>query len=150
MRGKISDMLKKNDILELEIQALNSDMQGIARHEGKVVFLPFSLPGEIIRAKIVKVLKSYAYAKPLEGELIINSESGGTYELTYADYPDNAGQLENTAVALEQNTERLHANVKVLKNLMQESSQELSQLSGRLLDLVEELKACEQKWKDPK
>ena len=66
MRGKISDMLKKNDILELEIQALNSDMQGIARHEGKVVFLPFSLPGEIIRAKIVKVLKSYAYAKPLE------------------------------------------------------------------------------------
>ncbi len=41
MRGKTSDMLKKNDILELEIQALNSDMQGIARHEGKVVFLPF-------------------------------------------------------------------------------------------------------------
>ena len=59
-------MFKKNDILELDIQALNSDMQGIARHEGKVVFLPFSLPGEIIRAKIVKVHKNYAYAKPLE------------------------------------------------------------------------------------
>lgn len=59
-------MLKKNDEVILNIEDLGSCMEGVARHEGLVIFVPFALPGEKIRAKLVQVKKDFAYAKLLE------------------------------------------------------------------------------------
>ena len=55
--------MQKNDILTLEVTALSSEGAGIARHDGMVVFLPFSAVGDIAECRILKVQKSYAYAK---------------------------------------------------------------------------------------
>ncbi len=55
--------LKKNDIVNLEITALSSDGNGIGRINDMVVFVPNTAVGDKIRAKIVKVLKTYAFGK---------------------------------------------------------------------------------------
>ena len=55
--------MQKNDILTLEVTALSSEGAGIARHDGMVVFVPFSAVGDIAECRILKVQKSYAYAK---------------------------------------------------------------------------------------
>lgn len=63
MRGRIcvGVIMKKNDIAKLEITALTSEGSGVGRHEGMAVFVPKTAVGDIIEAKIVKVLSSYAY-----------------------------------------------------------------------------------------
>lgn len=58
--------LAKNETVELEITALGSDGQGIGRHRGFVIFVPFALPGERVRARIVKVSRDWAAGKPLD------------------------------------------------------------------------------------
>lgn len=55
--------MQKNDILTLEVTALSSEGAGIARHDGMVVFVPFSAVGDVAECRILKVQKSYAYAK---------------------------------------------------------------------------------------
>ena len=55
--------MQKNDILTLEVTALSSDGAGIARHDGMVVFVPFSAVGDVAECRILNVQKSYAYAK---------------------------------------------------------------------------------------
>ncbi len=40
--------------IELEITGIAHLGEGIGKHEGKVVFIPYVIPGEIIRAKIIK------------------------------------------------------------------------------------------------
>ena len=54
-------MLVKNQILSLEIIDLSSDGNGIAKHEGVVVFVPMTAVGDICNVKIVKVLKNYCF-----------------------------------------------------------------------------------------
>jgi 23S rRNA (uracil1939-C5)-methyltransferase len=58
--------LERNNQIELTIDGLNSDGQGVGRYEGFAVFVPFALPGERVRAHIVKPGKSYAVAKLTE------------------------------------------------------------------------------------
>lgn len=53
--------MKKNDIISLEITALTSEGSGIGKHGGMAVFVPKTAVGDVIDARIVKVLKSYAY-----------------------------------------------------------------------------------------
>lgn len=59
-------MLKKNDEALLTIDGIGTNMEGVARYEGFVCFVPFALKGEQIRAKILQVKKDYCYAKVLE------------------------------------------------------------------------------------
>ncbi len=59
-------MLKRNDDIELTIDALGSEGQGIGRHEGFAVFVPFALPGERVKAHVIKPGKNYAIAKLTE------------------------------------------------------------------------------------
>jgi 23S rRNA (uracil1939-C5)-methyltransferase len=53
-------------MIELTITALSHSAEGIARHEGRVVFVPFALPGETVRAEIVEEKKGYARARLVE------------------------------------------------------------------------------------
>lgn len=59
-------MITKNQELEVEISGYGSDGQGVARHNGFVIFVPFALLNEIVKVHIIKVTKSYAVGKLLE------------------------------------------------------------------------------------
>lgn len=56
-------MLKKNDIVDLEIIDNGSAFEGIAKQDGIVIFVPDAIATEKVRAKIIKVASSYAIAK---------------------------------------------------------------------------------------
>ncbi len=53
-------MLKKNDMIELDIEDISVEGAGIGRFEGQVVFVRGALSGERVCAKIIKAAKSYA------------------------------------------------------------------------------------------
>lgn len=53
-------------MLTLTITTLSHAAEGIGRHEGRAVFVPFALPGEIVRVEIVEEKKNFARAKLLE------------------------------------------------------------------------------------
>ena len=55
--------LKKNQIFETTIENLSSDGSGVAHVEGQAVFVPGAAPGDVIRCRIVKALKSYAFGR---------------------------------------------------------------------------------------
>lgn len=55
--------MNKNDTVVLDITATSSDGYGIGRHEGLAVFVPNSAEGDKIKAKILKLKKTYAYGK---------------------------------------------------------------------------------------
>ena len=57
-------MPNKNDIVTIEITDITLEGMGVGKtEEGYVLFVPGSAPGDIIKAKILKVLASYGYAK---------------------------------------------------------------------------------------
>ena len=56
-------MIKKNDIIKLEITDINHDASGVGKYEGMVIFVPQTAVGDIIDCKILKVNKTYAYGK---------------------------------------------------------------------------------------
>lgn len=53
--------MKKNDIIKLKIDGLTNEGNGVGRHEGMAVFVPFTAIGDEINCRIVKLKKSYAY-----------------------------------------------------------------------------------------
>lgn len=65
-------MLKKNDVVDLEIVDSGSAFEGIAKLDGMVIFVPGAIITEKVRAKIIKVTSSYAIAK-IE-EIIVKSK----------------------------------------------------------------------------
>jgi 23S rRNA (uracil1939-C5)-methyltransferase/tRNA (uracil-5-)-methyltransferase len=48
--------------LELTIDSLTNEGSGVARHDGWVIFVPFALPGERIRARVFRNHKNYSDA----------------------------------------------------------------------------------------
>ena len=58
--------LKKNDEVELEILNNGMNFEGIARVDNKVVFVPETLKGEKVLARIIKVNNSYCIGKVQE------------------------------------------------------------------------------------
>lgn len=54
--------LHKNQIIDLSIESISSDGNGVGRHQGQVVFVPGAAAGDLLKAKIAKVNKSHAYA----------------------------------------------------------------------------------------
>lgn len=62
-------MLNKNEVYPLEVIDNGASFEGIARHKGKVVFVPGAILGEKIEGKLIKVNKDYAVAR-LEKVLI--------------------------------------------------------------------------------
>lgn len=55
--------LKKNQIHDCEIEGWTHDGAGVARIEGRAVFVPGALPGERWRVRIVKAAKSAVYGR---------------------------------------------------------------------------------------
>jgi len=54
-------MLKKNEIVQLEITGMTNEGNGVGRYEGIAVFVPMTAVGDIIDCRIVKVQKSFCY-----------------------------------------------------------------------------------------
>jgi 23S rRNA (uracil1939-C5)-methyltransferase len=52
-------------MLELTIETLTHAGEGLGRHEGRAVFVPYALPGETVRVEIVEEKKNYARARLL-------------------------------------------------------------------------------------
>lgn len=53
--------MNKNDIIELKIESVSSDGNGVGKYEGMAVFVPNTAPGDVISCRIVKVCKSYCF-----------------------------------------------------------------------------------------
>lgn len=62
LQCKTRDSLKDT----ITIETLSTQGEGIARVEGKAVFVPFALPGETWRVKIVQRKKNYDRARPIK------------------------------------------------------------------------------------
>ena len=56
-------MFEKNEILELQIEAIGSEGEGIAHANGYTLFVKDTVPGDRIEARVVKAGKSYGYAR---------------------------------------------------------------------------------------
>lgn len=56
-------MLQKNDLIELHIRDLGKDGEGIGLFDGFTFFVKDSVPGDRISAKIMKMKKTYGYAR---------------------------------------------------------------------------------------
>lgn len=54
-------MLKKNDIIRLEIISVTNEGNGLGKFDSTVVFVPETAAGDIIDCRIVKVNKRYCY-----------------------------------------------------------------------------------------
>ncbi|MFC5651404.1 23S rRNA (uracil(1939)-C(5))-methyltransferase RlmD [Paenibacillus solisilvae] len=56
----------KNDEVVVDIVGLTHEGEGVGRADGFTLFIQGALPGERVRAKVLKVKKTYGYAKMLE------------------------------------------------------------------------------------
>ena len=54
-------MLEKNQLFEAKIIDLTAEGQGVCKVDGMAVFVPDTAVGDVIRGKIVKVLRNYAF-----------------------------------------------------------------------------------------
>ncbi len=54
-------MLKKNEIVRLEITGITNEGNGVGRYEGIAVFVPLTAVGDVIDCRIVKTASSYCY-----------------------------------------------------------------------------------------
>ncbi len=55
--------MEKNQIITLTINDVMSDGNGVGRFEDTAVFVPFSVTGDVLEVKILKVLKKYCFGK---------------------------------------------------------------------------------------
>lgn len=62
-RTKAAGPLNRNDDIELNIDSLGSEGQGVGRYDGLAVFVPFALPNERVKAHIIKAAPNYAVGK---------------------------------------------------------------------------------------
>ena len=65
------DILRKNQIISVTIEAYSSDAVGICHVNGLTVFVPGTIVGEVWEIRILKLLKNCAYAK--REKLLISS-----------------------------------------------------------------------------
>jgi 23S rRNA (uracil1939-C5)-methyltransferase len=56
-------MLKKNDIIDLEITSITNLGFGVGRHEGQVIFVADAVTGDTVSVKIIKLTPSYAVGR---------------------------------------------------------------------------------------
>ena len=60
------ETIKKNKEYIVTIEAYNSESSGVARIDGRAVFIPNALKGEVWHIKVLKVTAAAVYGKGLE------------------------------------------------------------------------------------
>ncbi len=60
--------VKNKEYINIHIESLNAEGQGVGRVNGYVVFVIGALPGEVCKAQVVKVTQKYAVAKLIRYE----------------------------------------------------------------------------------
>ncbi|OJU13428.1 MAG: 23S rRNA (uracil-5-)-methyltransferase RumA [Clostridiales bacterium 43-6] len=55
--------MNKNDIVTIEITGITAEGSGVGRHEGMAVFVPNTIEGEVVQARILKLQKNFAHGK---------------------------------------------------------------------------------------
>lgn len=75
-------MLKKNDIVEVEIVDLTHEGQGVAKWDGFVFFVENALPGEKIMMRVLKVNKNSGFGK-VESYITVSPERNQDVDLIY-------------------------------------------------------------------
>ncbi|MBC1954365.1 23S rRNA (uracil(1939)-C(5))-methyltransferase RlmD [Listeria welshimeri] len=68
-----ASLLKKNQSVELIIEDLTHDGSGVGKIDGYPLFIPNTLPGEKVTAKIIKLNKNYGFAR-MENIEIVSSD----------------------------------------------------------------------------
>ena len=58
--------MKKNDLLTLKIEGMGNEGEGIGKADGFPLFIKDALPGDVIRAKVLKTKKTYGYGRLME------------------------------------------------------------------------------------
>lgn len=58
--------MKKGDIVEVKIDDMSGEGQGIGKADGFVVFVPGAVAGDVVRAELTKVKKSYGFSRLVE------------------------------------------------------------------------------------
>ena len=58
--------IKEGDEIELKIEGVGAKGDGIAKKDNFVIFVPNTKEGDLIRAKINRVLLKYAFAEAVE------------------------------------------------------------------------------------
>ena len=90
-------MLKKNEIVDVEIVDLTHEGAGVAKVDGLVFFVENALPGEVIRMRVLKVNKKIGYGKVEESleksphrneELDLAYLRSGIADLGHLAYPE--------------------------------------------------------------
>ena len=59
-------MMQKNDEIIVTVTDLTDEGSGVGKYEGIVIFIPSAAVGDVLRVKILKVKKTYAYGKIIE------------------------------------------------------------------------------------
>ena len=59
-------MLQKNDIIELDITDIGSEGEGIGHFDGMAFFVFGAIPGDRVKAGVMKLKKTYGYARLVE------------------------------------------------------------------------------------
>ncbi len=55
--------MAKDNLIELELTAMGHGGKAMGRHHGRMIFVPYAIPGERITARIVEDKRSYAHAE---------------------------------------------------------------------------------------
>ncbi|XTB30119.1 23S rRNA (uracil(1939)-C(5))-methyltransferase RlmD [Streptococcus sanguinis] len=82
IKQKEKNMLKKNDVIEVEIVDLSHEGAGVAKAEGLVFFVENALPGELIRMRVLKVNKKIGFGK-VEEFLRISDQRNENLDMAY-------------------------------------------------------------------
>ncbi|MBF0786904.1 MULTISPECIES: 23S rRNA (uracil(1939)-C(5))-methyltransferase RlmD [unclassified Streptococcus] len=75
-------MIKKNDIVEVEIVDMSHEGLGIAKVDGLVFFVENALPGEVVQMRVLKVNKKIGYGK-VEERLTTSPDRNEAIDATY-------------------------------------------------------------------
>ncbi|MET3683183.1 23S rRNA (uracil1939-C5)-methyltransferase [Alkalibacillus flavidus] len=64
--GKANAPVKKNDYIDLTFSDLTHEGEGVGKIDGYPIFVPYGLPGESAKVKVIKVKKNLAFGKLIE------------------------------------------------------------------------------------
>ena len=102
--------LQKNQILRLTCERLGADLEGVCRHEGLTIFVPGILPGETFDARVLKVQKTYVFAK-IERLLEASTDRCKPFCSVYDRCGGCSGQHMRYALTLEAKRQQVYDNL---------------------------------------